>query len=997
MIKKHLLCATALTAVVMGWSVPAAAQIGSAVQPAPDDIPDAEVVVTGSIIRGTPEDAALPVDVIGADELAKQGQPSAVELLKALPTSNGVLGDSNQFDSRSQGAEGIATVNLRGLSPQRTLVLLNNKRMVPSGNGIPAVDINMIPQAAIGRIEILKDGAAATYGSDAIAGVVNFITRTNQNGFQASANYKLIKGSRGDWDASASYGYNGDRLHVLVAGGYQYRGELLARDRDFAIRPYAENPQGGFTGGGNPSEFIPASAAGTATSGTFTVDVSCVPLGGVLTTPVAGVPARCSQNYTQFDSLTDTEKRYQAYVQVGIDLTDSLKFEATALYGRSTVPHYRTSPSYVLTQSPSSATGFSQTGFFVPNSNPGLIAYRAQNPTGVPAAATGGVIFPTLLYRPFLLGGNPMFPQYEGSSIGYRKSESTRFTADLSGKLSSSLNFNLGATYHEYYRYIDGYDFFGDRIQLALRGLGGPNCNVAANTPGANGCQYLNPFGNAVQSNPASGAANPNYAGVANSADLASWFFVKSFSQANTSLFVADASITGDTGISLPGGNVQFGVGAQYRKEKYEIQYGLNNNLAQNPCRESPVTNTLAPCRPNQGSVANPPATGALAFLGTNRNGAANGDVKAVFAEMQLPVFDRLNVQLGARYEDYGGGVGSTFDPAVRARFEATDWLAFRAGYGTTFRGPRPENLQNSSVTSLQLLGTTFKPIDVFGNPNLTPESSTNYSAGILLKGGGFSASVDYFNYRIKDAILTEPVSGIVNTLFTGTNCANPAYAALRRRFQFADGGGVPGAGTCALANVARLTTSITNGAQIKNSGLDILLNYRGSSSNWRYGAGVTATYTIKYVTGDQTVEGVIVQPAFDAKGKLNFQTTAYPVPEWKGQAYFDLGSGPVDARFQVNYIDSYRDQRADITTSGIFGPDASLGGTIVSTGAVIKKFVTADFNIRIKLFGDYTLTGTVNNIFNRAPPFARLDYNYDPFTGSALLRTYKVGVSTKF
>lgn len=296
-----------------------------------------------------------------------------------------------------------------------------------------------------------------------------------------------------------------------------------------------------------------------------------------------------------------------------------------------------------------------------------------------------------------------------------------------------------------------------------------------------------------------------------------------------------------------------------------------------------------------------------------------------------------------------------------------------------------------------QLLGTTFKPIDVFGNPNLKPESSTNYGGGVLVKVGGFSASVDWYNYKIKDAILYEPVAGIVNTLFTGTNCSNAAYTALRQRFQFADGNGVPGAGTCALANVARLRTQLINGATIKNSGLDFLASYRGSSNDWRYGAGVTATYTIKYKTGDQIVEGVVVQPAFDAKGKLNFQTTAYPVPAWKGQAYFDLGTGPVDARFQVNYIDSYRDQRADVTTSGIFGPDASLGGTIVSTGAVIKKFVTADFNLRIQLFGDYTLTGTINNLFNKAPPLARLDYNYDPFTGSALLRTYKVGISTKF
>ncbi len=998
MLKNRLLGACALTVLALAWTAPASAQIGTTDAATTQDEPteEQEVVVTGSLIRGTPEDAALPVDVISADELAKQGSPSAVELLKALPTSSGVLGDSNQFDSRSQGAEGIATVNLRGLGPQRTLVLLNNKRLVSAGNGIPAVDINMIPQAAIGRIEVLKDGAAATYGSDAVAGVVNFITRSNQKGLQVGANYKHIKDSNGDYDVSASFGHNGNGLHVLVAAGYQYRGELLARDRDFAIRPYAFNPQGGFTGSGNPTAFLGLGPTG-APNTPLQVDVSCTPLGGVLSNPSATGPQRCQNNFTQFDSLTDTEKRGQAYVEVGIDLTDSLKFEATALYGSSTVPHYRTSPSYLLTQAPSSATGITQSGFFVPANNPGLIAYRAQNPTAFPAT-TIGALFPTALVRPFLLGGNPLFPQFEGSSIGFRKSESSRFTAYLTAELGSNFNAEIGATYHEYYRYIDGFDSFGDRVQRALSGFGGNSCT--GTTAGANGCFFLNPFGNAIQSNPATGAVNPNFvASVANTADLASFFFVKTLSEANTSLFVVDASLSGSTGFSLPGGEVQFGLGGQYRKDKYSIQYGANNNLAVNPCRESPVTGTRAPCRPNQTTpTLNPPATGAIAFLGTNANGQASGDVYAAFGEIQLPVFDRFSIQLGARYEDYGGAVGSTFDPQARARFQIVDWLAIRGGAGTTFRGPRPENLVNSSVTSLQPIAGAFKPIDVFGNPNLTPESSTNYSAGILLKAGGFSASADYFRYDIEDAITAEPVSGIIGTLFAGTNCSNPSFAGLRSRFQFIDGGGVPGAGTCSAANVSRLRTMVVNGAKIRNSGLDFLANYRGSSDNARYGAGVTATYTIEYKTGDQTVEGVLVAPAFDAAGKLNYQTTAYPVPEWKGQAYIDLGSGPIDGRLQVNYIDSFRDQRADSVAAGsIFGPLVELGGASVSNGARIKRFVTVDYNVRIALPRNITANITFNNLFDKAPPFARLDYNYDPFTGSALLRTVKVGLSTKF
>lgn len=123
------------------------------------------VVITGSLIAGTPEDAALPVDVISAEDLARQGSPTTVELLKTLSVSSGILGDTNQFDPRAQGSEGSGSVNLRGLGAQRTLVLLNGRRLAinPFGQvGAGIVDTNMIPSAAIGRVEVLKDGAAAT-------------------------------------------------------------------------------------------------------------------------------------------------------------------------------------------------------------------------------------------------------------------------------------------------------------------------------------------------------------------------------------------------------------------------------------------------------------------------------------------------------------------------------------------------------------------------------------------------------------------------------------------------------------------------------------------------------------------------------------------------------------------------------------------------------------------------------------------------------------------
>jgi iron complex outermembrane receptor protein len=183
------------------------------------------VIVTGSLIRGSSEDTALPVDVISAEELEKSGTPSMVDVLKNLSISAGALGDTNQFAAGAQGTEGTGSVNLRNLGRQRTLVLLNGRRLVNAPqSGSP--DTNLIPLAALGRVEVLKDGAAATYGSDAIGGVVNFITNDRLDGLELGGSYKYIEDTDGDYDTKVTYGWQGDNSSLIVAGGYQHRSEL---------------------------------------------------------------------------------------------------------------------------------------------------------------------------------------------------------------------------------------------------------------------------------------------------------------------------------------------------------------------------------------------------------------------------------------------------------------------------------------------------------------------------------------------------------------------------------------------------------------------------------------------------------------------------------------------------------------------------------------------------------------------------------------------------
>lgn len=1015
--------AAAMVAALSAGALPAAAQTADA----------ADIIVTGTIIRGIAENTSMPVAVISSAELAKMGSPTAVELMKALPSSSGVLGDSNQFDSRSQGAEGIATVNLRGLSPQRTLVLLNSHRLATSGNGVQSVDINLMPSAAIGRIEVLKDGAAATYGSDAIAGVVNFITRTDQEGFRAAGGYRFVRSTGGDFDASLSWGHKGEHGRVLLAAGYTSISGLMARDRDFAMRPFVDNPQQAWTGGGNPSTFLLVGPSGTpgvntAYSGLM-ADAQCNALGGF-----AGLAqTRCYTHFGEYDALQEKQRRLTLFADGEVDLGADTSLRVTGLYGRGEVPHFVTSPSYVLTQLPSitalggqnpypyAASGALQTaGFYVPASNPGFAAYKAANPAqfaGAGAIATGAV-FPLLLYRPYVVSGNPstMDSSYaRGSAKQSYLSQSLRGVAELNGAITSKINWNAALTYHYYQRDATAPDSYGDRVQMALRGFGGPDCT--GTTPGANGCLWLNPFSTGIERNAVTGEVNPQYdPATANTAALTDWFFLNGKTRAETTLLVADLGISGSTGIRLPGGEVHFGVGAQFRRDGFRLSYGQVNNILANPCRDTPISGNTDPnsCAPT--AIGPAAANGAFAFLGTSSNVSLNGNVKAVFAELQVPLFDSLNIQGAIRYEDYGGSIGSTVDPQVRVRWQPVEWFSLRGGYGTTFRGPLLTNVTNRRTTFLQLVGTNFTPIDTYGNPAVKPEKSKNWSAGANVSFGGFNASVDYFRYTLSDVIVADPLTPMVATLFPSglpNTCAvNPELAA---RFTFASDG--PCTATTRITDIARVRTEVQNGASQRSEGLDFSASYRADDlfqSDVRFGVGVDATRMLKNWISDIFVAGTKVSEAYDGVGLLNYQAVLYPIPKWKGQGFVEVGKGIFDARLSITYTGGLHDQRFD-SRSGPFAPNCALGlapgasGPCVDsgaapnaasllTGADISSFTTADLTIRVQLpWNNTILSGTVFNLFDKDPPFAREDYGYEPFIGNPLGRMFRIGLSTEF
>jgi iron complex outermembrane receptor protein len=959
-----------------------------------------EVVVTGSLIAGTPEDAALPVDVIGAEELSKQGSPSTVELLKGLSVSNGVLGDTNQFDARAQGSEGSGSVNLRGLGPTRTLVLLNGRRMPINPfalAGAGAVDTNIIPAAAIGRIEVLKDGAAATYGSDAIGGVVNFITRKNFEGGELAGSYRYVDGSDGDYTASVLWGWTGERADALVSAGYQHRSELGVTEREFANRGYQDNPEGGWTAAGNPSSFIPLGASANRFR-----DPACTPLGGYAgfsgTTPV------CYAHYIEYDNLVEKEDRYQIYGEYNLKLTDSIDWHVEGLFASTDVPEWKTSPSYALLATPNSVTSPVPGQYYIPGNNPGLLNFIATNPTIVAnVGATGAPItLPSSVLafgalnvasRPFLLGGNPMFDY--GASRGSRNFEAYRLSTELKGSWENGMGWSVSATYGEERGNRTGYDTVVSRYQLALRGLGGANCNnIVAGMPGST-CEWFNPFASAVASNAVTGQTNPGYvSSLQNSPELARWFFQKLETEQTAGLFVTEAVLTGKA-FHLPGGDSAWAIGAQYRRSTFDVNYNDFSNRAINPCVDTPVNGNT--------TCAN--AAGPFAFLGVGGEVYLTQDVWSAFTEFSLPITDSFNATIAARYEDFGGGVGSTFDPKLSVRWQVFEPLALRASIGTTFRAPVPSNLNDDFVTSLQSINGTFRAVDIYGNPSLSPETATTYNIGAILEIGGFSASLDYFNFDFKDPITTDPVSGLVATVFPNgigpgamANCASP----LAARFSFSGGATCASFASAAAASsaITRVRTNTVNGAGVQTSGLDLMLDYKiddvlGGSLTF----GSTATYVLEYVTDETVIEGITVAPSFDAVGKLNYQTTAYPLPKLKGSVYAEFSNGPHNLRWTIRYIDSYDDQRISPFAAGTY---ADSGDTRVplpanTKGKTIDAFITSDVAYRVFLPWDTTAVLAVDNVFDEDPPFARLDLSYDPFTASGLGRTVKLSLTKKF
>lgn len=477
-----------------------------------------EVMVTGSYIKSTSENEASPVEVLSNDYIANSGAVDVGELTSKLAVSSGTENNPDSFTAGE--TQGTSNINLRGLGLTSTLVLVNGKRQTivaaTANDGSVFVDTSTIPMAALERVEILKEGATATYGSDAVAGVANFILRKDVEGVEISAGYEEItNGGAGKHDINILAGFGTDETRFTFAGTYIGQDSLSSAERAYTT----ENAVS--TLGRSFLTLAPGGVGTGAYAGNYgfleTVpDPSCVANGGTPGSafvpegaygPGTGGGSKCGFHYGPRFNIVNEEEKTQLYGNVVHDFSDTTTLTAELGWTRHEVLDNPQSPSY-------------------PNlSFPTILPGQAGSPFNVPVRWYG---------RP--LGSEAPSP------LAPRQSDTVRASVQLDGEFDSGWSWMGAVTYSENDREVIQPDTVKSRLLSALAGQGGPNGN-----------QSFNPF-------------DP----TANSQELIDYISWDSYTNKKADLAVVDYVVSGEL-FDTAAGPVGFAAGFQWRRESYSV------------------------------------------------------------------------------------------------------------------------------------------------------------------------------------------------------------------------------------------------------------------------------------------------------------------------------------------------------------------------------------------------------------------------------------------
>ena len=687
-------------------------------QNAPNAAEDAQeletVIVTGSAIRRVEGETALPVQILDDEMIAKTGAQSVVDLLQKLPTMQGATGEAASIGASTFGFSGVSVHNI---GETRTLVLLNGRRLAQFGGQTltgfaAAIDLNSIPISAIQQVEILTDGASAIYGSDAVAGVVNFITKDKVQGFEITGGYYApqdgaeqpsfaISGGFGDYEAD---GYN---VFLTVAG--DKRSELKSQDRDYADSAIVNFKHGGerWTFFNGSSRAIPGNAFNPVTEAFVNpyllTEGECPPNSALLD---ASIPA-CYFDYVTYIQLYPERERRSATGSLNFKLGEDHNLYVDALYSKA-----------------------EQTSKIAP----------------VPGEVT--VAAGTDLYNTYLAplrdpDGNPYFDgttdalvSYRVTDLGYRQSEDEaefyQFAAGLEGAIFGwDYNFGLTQSESDVKGSISGYPgaiAFGNALDAGL----------------------INPFVLPGEQTPEGQAA----------LDAINF---KGYWDGGTSR-LQSAELRGSRDLFEMNGNpFQFAAGLSFITEEFQSK---PSQFAQANL-DDPVAGTPAAGGPGTGDQRFGDAAATIPY-------SADRDVLGVFMEAVAKPVDWLELTGAVRYDDYSD-VGDTTNYKVGFKITPIDQFLIRGSFGTGFHAPTVPQLnaspQNYGVTAnaydcipeLAAIAASLNAVcrpdntqyDVIagGNPNLVPEESEQATFGFIWEpSSSFSLGADYWWISITDA-----------------------------------------------------------------------------------------------------------------------------------------------------------------------------------------------------------------------------------------------------
>ncbi|WP_338680173.1 TonB-dependent receptor [Janthinobacterium sp. TB1-E2] len=863
------------------------------------------VEVTGSSIKRVAKEGALPVQVITFDQIEKQGITTTEQLVRTL-SANGTGADNMTSGNNVFGADadrvsgGASFASLRGLGPSSTLVLLNGRRIATHGASGKSVDLNSIPLGAISRVEILKDGASAIYGTDAIGGVINFILKTNYSGVEASVSTNDTQAGGGATRRASLLAGTGslesDRYNIMASLTVDKAQQLNGRDRSFVN---GFQPGRGLSPDTTGTPFANQMAgAGTALGASFQLPGD--PNKYLQANPLS-FQGKCdsiagmSQYQTALwkDVTSPLRTTYSCAYDYGADYVLQFPVERANLLSRGT---FQLAPDHrMFVEVLGSRT--KATAILTPMQVQATVANKNLYPVG-------GAYYQDLsAYIPSFDRTKPISYKWRANDVGNRTQENTTDNARVLVGFEGNFgkwDYKAGISRAESStktKLTDGYSYT-DKLYAAL----------------------------------ASGIINP-WVGAGQSQTEAAKQLIEStkfrgdFQHGKTTLTQIDGSVSGEL-FQLPAGALAMAAGFDLRREGYSFAQDVD-------------------------------ATQILLSPGNAALKDASRTVKAVYAELLVPVTKDLEMQLAIRRDDYSL-VGATTNPKVAFRYQPTDFLLFRGSASKGFLAPSFQQLYSGSLSQelpngvIDQEGCAKHPgvpeycaIDRLdyrtgGNTNLKPETSKQGSVGFVIEPfKGYSASFDYWAINTKDRILNRTPQIVL---------AN--YQALNQYIHRNPDG-----------TIEYVQAGWINAAGSRVRGLDVGLRGEGKIQDAKWTATLDGTYMDSFKFAEY--QGQEYQ---ELVGK--FYTRDLYL-RWKHNASFGVSRGDWSGLLIQSFSSGYKDQL----------PNGGKGAPPPGFKPDVSSYTTYNLSGTYTGFKNTTITVGIQNLFDRDPPFTA--HNVDEVVGA--------------